>query len=371
MPPKLHLKKDSSVKAQVSVPGKLFLAGEYAVVEAGYPAIIAAVDQYLTVSIEEAMQGTIHSSQQTDFYLAWDRQNQKIHVQGDNPYQLITMAIQITEAYLYAKGIACQGFYSLDIQSELDNQNSGTKYGLGSSGAVTVATVKALLTYYGYRPDKLLVYKLAALTQTKLGMRGSFGDLAASSFGGLVAYHSLDRSWLFKKMAELSVVDLVELDWKDLSICPIYLPQELELVVGWTGSAASTDYLIARMEDQKNQAIKEVIYDRFLAASKECVEQFIFACQTENQALVRQAITENRRLLREFSASMGLVIETPKLSQLCDLAQMHGAVAKSSGAGGGDCGICLVNSQKQKAVIEEAWRQVGIFPLPLRISGKE
>ncbi|WP_156009937.1 phosphomevalonate kinase [Streptococcus ruminantium] len=359
------------MRAQVSVPGKLFLAGEYAVVEAGYPAIIAAVNQYLTVSVEEAMQGTIHSSQQPDVYLAWNRQDQKIHVQGDNPYQLITMAVQVTEAYLYTKGVACQGFYALDIQSELDNQSSGTKYGLGSSGAVTVATVKAILVYYGYRPDKLLVYKLAALTQAKLGMKGSFGDLAASSFGGLVAYHSLDRSWLFKKMAELSVVDLVELDWKDLSICPIYLPKELDLVVGWTGSAASTDHLISQMEDQKNQTEKEAIYSRFLVASKECVEQFIFACQTENQALVCQAITENRKLLREFSTSMGLVIETPKLSQLCNLAQAYGAVAKSSGAGGGDCGISLVNSQKQKAAIEEAWRQVGIFPLPLRISNEE
>ncbi len=45
---------------------------------------------------------------------------------------------------------------------------------------------------------------------------------------------------------------------------------------------------------------------------------------------------------------MGLVIETPQLSQLCDLAQTYGAVAKSSGAGGGDCGICLVDSKEQK-----------------------
>jgi mevalonate kinase len=34
---------------ELSVPGKLFIAGEYAVVEPGHPAIIVAVDQFITV----------------------------------------------------------------------------------------------------------------------------------------------------------------------------------------------------------------------------------------------------------------------------------------------------------------------------------
>lgn len=68
---------------------------------------------------------------------------------------------------------------------------------------------------------------------------------------------------------------------------------------------------------------------------------------------------------------MGLVIETPQLSQLCDLAQTYGAVAKSSGAGGGDCGICLVDSKEQKVAIEKAWQQAGIHPLQLKITSRE
>ena len=39
---------------ELSVPGKLFIAGEYAVVEPGHPAIIVAVDQFITVTVEEA-----------------------------------------------------------------------------------------------------------------------------------------------------------------------------------------------------------------------------------------------------------------------------------------------------------------------------
>ena len=51
------------MKVVTKVPGKLFLAGEYAVVESGNPAVIAAVDRYLTVSIESAESGMIHSTQ--------------------------------------------------------------------------------------------------------------------------------------------------------------------------------------------------------------------------------------------------------------------------------------------------------------------
>lgn len=352
---------------QVRVPGKLFLAGEYAVVEAGYPAVIAAIDRYLTVRIEKSSQGRLHSSQSPDLYLTWDRKEETIYIHGEHPYALIESAMQVAEAFLRAKGLLCQDFYSLDVQSDLDDQASGAKYGLGSSGAVTVATVKAVLSYHSYQPDALLVYQLAALAQTQLGMAGSFGDLAASSFGDLVAYHSVDRAWLAGKMAELSLLDLLETDWKGLSIRSIQLPEGIDLLVGWTGSVASTDRLVSQMESQKSQAEKEQIHSRFLADSKACVEQLIAACQIGHQDGVKRAIVENRRLLQDFAAAMDLVIETPQLGQLCDLAQTYGAVAKSSGAGGGDCGICLVDSEEQRVAIAEAWRQAGISPLPLKI----
>ncbi|HFI0150316.1 TPA: phosphomevalonate kinase [Streptococcus suis] len=359
------------MKVQVKTPGKLYLAGEYAVVEAGYPAVIAAVDQYLTVTIETSDRGSLHSSQQADLYLTWERKDSRIQIEGDHPYALIEAAMQATEVYLTAKGYACQGYYSLAVQSDLDDQASGAKYGLGSSGAVTVATVQALLAYYGHQLDPLLTYKLAVLAQTQLGMTGSFGDLAASSFGGLVAYYSVDRSWLSRKIAEQSLLEVLETDWQGLSIQPIQLPQSLELMVGWTGRAASTDKLVQEVTGKKSQSDKEGLHQDFLIASRACVESMIAGCRTNQAAVVEEAIVTNRQLLQGFARGMGLVIETDKLSQLCQLAIENGAVAKSSGAGGGDCGICLVRNQNQKKAIQNAWRKAGIQPLPLTIAYSE
>ena len=39
---------------QASAPGKLFIAGEYAVVTNAHPAILVAVNQFITVTLEEA-----------------------------------------------------------------------------------------------------------------------------------------------------------------------------------------------------------------------------------------------------------------------------------------------------------------------------
>ena len=54
---------------QATAPGKLFIAGEYAVVTPGQPALIAAVNRYLTVDLTPSLEevGTIYSTQQLGF----------------------------------------------------------------------------------------------------------------------------------------------------------------------------------------------------------------------------------------------------------------------------------------------------------------
>ena len=50
---------------RAKAPGKLYIAGEYAVVEPGQPAVLVAVDRYLTVHLEvgeAASVGRVHSS---------------------------------------------------------------------------------------------------------------------------------------------------------------------------------------------------------------------------------------------------------------------------------------------------------------------
>lgn len=356
---------DNPKSNTVRVPGKLYIAGEYAVVE-GAPAIIVAVDHFLKVKIRSSLDGgRLCSSLQPDLDFIWVRQSHGPVINQPHPYALVESAMQVAEAYLTAKHVKLSSTYRLDITSDLDHGEKGIKYGLGSSGAVTVGVIRAILAYFELRPDPITIYKLAVLAQTKLNLKGSFGDLAASSFGGWIAYCRPNRTWLLGEMAELSLLALVEADWPDLLIQPLTLPEELDLLAGWTQSAASTEDLVTQMTEQARQVDKAKHHQQFLIRSRACLEDVIAAFEVGDCPAILAGIRHNRLLLREYSQAVGLVIETPALTRLIEVAEQVGAAAKTSGAGGGDCGICLVSKPEHAKAIRSAWLAVGILPLPL------
>ncbi|MGZ7215618.1 GHMP family kinase ATP-binding protein, partial [Streptococcus pyogenes] len=84
---------------------------------------------------------------------------EEISNKDDHPYDLIFSAMNVAETYLRHIGIKTDGFYDLSVDSQLDDEPSGIKYGLGSSGAVTVATIKAVLAYYEIEAASFLIYQ--------------------------------------------------------------------------------------------------------------------------------------------------------------------------------------------------------------------
>ena len=76
---------------KVKAPGKLYIAGEYAVVENGYPAVLVALDQFVYVSIEKsASLGSIVSKQYEENSIYWRREGQELVFDNrDNPFHYI------------------------------------------------------------------------------------------------------------------------------------------------------------------------------------------------------------------------------------------------------------------------------------------
>lgn len=350
---------------EISVPGKLFIAGEYAVVEPGHPAIIVAVDQFINVTIEGARKnGSIQSAQYSDLPIRWTRRNGELVLDHrENPFHYILAAIRLTEKYAQEKGTLLS-FYDLKVTSELDNSN-GRKYGLGSSGAVAVATVKALNLYYDLKMDRLTQFKIAALAHLAVQGNGSCGDIAASCYGGWLAFSTFDHEWVLRKQQEWTLTQLLTSDWPELSIRPLIVPKSLRLLIGWTGSPASTSDLVDQVYQSKEA--KEKGYAKFLADSKDCVNRLIDGFLNEDSRTIKKMITENRKLLVGLSSLTGVTIETPALKKLCDLAETYRGAAKSSGAGGGDCGIVIVDQKTGILPLMSAWEKADIIPLPLHV----
>lgn len=355
-------------------PGKLYIAGEYAVVEPGHRAVLVAVNRFITVRITPCSPaggyaGTIRSQLYDTGSRPWRHRPQDglaEAVGGDDDY--VISAIRVVEA-LVAEGGGRLGSFNLGISSELDEAD-GRKLGLGSSAAVTVATVRAVAGFYGLSLDDSRVYKLAMLASDAVQPIGSGGDIAASAMTGWVAYTSPDRSWLRRARQRAGaggMSDLAEADWPGLSIRRLPSPS-LRLQVGWTGAPASTPALVADVQTRSHGADD---YTVFLRDSQDCLARLITAIEDDNVARIMRQIARNRALLAGLSRIGGRTIETTELSRLVEIALDHGATAKSSGAGGGDCGIALCPPATDLVALRTAWETAGIRPLDLSVYSRD
>ena len=347
-------------------PGKLYIAGEYAVVENGFPAILVALNQFVYCSIEPSTNGTgkIVSHQYQNNAVQWHRQGDQMIVdQRDNPFSYILSAIQVTEEYARTLNQPLD-VYDLHIDSELDSA-SGKKYGLGSSAAVTVATVKALCHFYHLPVNNDRIFKLAAIAHFAVQGNGSLGDVAASVYGGWIAYHSFDRQWLAEQRKFLDLTTLLNLPWPNLKIETLTAPANLALVIGWTGKPASTSQLVDKISLFK--ARQQAQYKEFLNASRQCIQRMINGFHTGSLETIQTEIRYNRSLLQELARRSGVQIETPVLKQLCQIAEQFGGAAKTSGAGGGDCGIVAIDAKADLQSMINQWTAENIEHLPLAV----
>ncbi|MEY8567136.1 phosphomevalonate kinase [Corynebacteriaceae bacterium 7-707] len=327
---------------EARAPGKLYIAGEYAVVETGFPAVLVAVDRYVTVRVTTATgTGHITSDHHTQSRLEWHRGDRGMVVEPDQaPFDFVLAAAGVVEEVAAALGTPLEVF-DLDITSELDD-DSGRKFGLGSSAAVTVATVRALCDFYRLDLTRMQQLKLALLASISVQTSGSGGDVAASMAGGWIAYTSFDREWARSERAVRPLPELIDTDWPGLSVRRLRPPDRLRLLVGWTGSPASTSRLVGDVQSRKQG--EGMDYTRFLAESRRCVTGLTAALDNDDPAGVLAGIRRNRELLRGLGEHSGTTIETPTLRRLIEIAEANGGAAKTSGAGGGDCGIVLIDT---------------------------
>ena len=357
--------KGSDGLITAKAPGKLYIAGEYAVVETGFPAIIVALNQFVTVSIEESHEyGSIVSKQYQENSLFWQRQgDEMVFDNRDNPFHYILSAIKLTEQYARQVGKTLS-VYHLRVNSDLDSED-GKKYGLGSSAAVTVATVKALCAFYDLQLSNDELYKLASIAHLDVQGNGSLGDIAASVYGGWVAYRSFDKQWLAQVRPTTTLKELLKMPWPALSIELLTPPAELSLLIGWTGSPASTSHLVDKIALAKIE--KQAAYQTFLNDSKACLDEMITGFRQQDLTKIQTELRHNRVLLQQLANFSHVAIETRILQKMGKLAEEIGGAAKTSGAGGGDCGIVIIDRAIETAPLFQKWHDNQIERLNLAV----
>jgi isopentenyl-diphosphate delta-isomerase len=353
-----------------SAPGKLYLAGEYAILTPGNPALLMAVNRGVTaqLTLHSGRSGHLTSSLYPGKSVTWERGDDgQLHASGDvTDFSFAWKAIEVADRYARQLGCTPQMF-SVALSSTLD-ASDGRKFGLGSSAAVVVACVKAILHVYGLEADSLTVYKIAACAHWLVQGNGSLGDVAASSVGGFLVYQSVDRAWLSDVLTKLQLTRVVAAQWPCLRLRSVRVNPNIRVMVGWTGKPASTEKLVARQQSHSGASFDEHAFTHESAAA---VCHAVRALENGDFAGVAVAVEKNRDLLHRLAQAKSLPIEIPVMTKAIQASQRLGAVAKSSGAGGGDCLIAFYradNGVDCSSQLRAAWKNIGIIPIDLTVS---
>jgi len=323
-------------------PGKLFLLGEYAVLD-GCPAVVAAVDRYVTVGLR------LEDRSRTVRFTSADQGAVEFTAGAppvvDGPLRFVVAAYR--SALSGVPSLADAGA-AVEIRSDLDT-STGAKTGLGSSAAVTVAVVAAL--YAAARPRCADSTFRAAVFNTALEAHrtaqhgvGSGGDVAASTHGGVCLIQPATNG-------------------DPPSVVPMCLPGATTVLAAWSGESASTRSLVQRYCAADSASTARAA---FVAASRAAVERFVAGLG--RGFLCRSGLEDCARALEQLGTDLALPLMTPRLRQLVALARQCGAAAKISGAGGGDCAIALAEDRPTAERTRAAWGAAGFTPLDLAIS---
>ena len=318
----------------VKTCGKLYWAGEYAILEPGQLALIKAIPIYMKAEITFSDSYRIYS----------DMFDYAVDLTPNLDYSLIQETIALVQDFLADRGQTLRPF-SLEIRGKMERE--GKKFGLGSSGSVVVLVIKALLALYNLSFDQDLLFKLASAVLLKRGDNGSMGDIACIVAEDLVFYQSFDRQQVAAWLQEENLVTVLERDW-GFSISQVKPTLECDFLVGWTKEVAVSSDMVKQINQNINQ--------NFLSSSKEMVTCLVEALEQGKAEKIIEQVERASKLLEGLSAD----IYTPSLRQLKESSQDLQAVAKSSGAGGGDCGIALSFDEQSTETLKNRWADLGI-----------
>ncbi|MGT2925712.1 phosphomevalonate kinase [Streptococcus cuniculipharyngis] len=319
---------------QVKTGGKLYLAGEYAILSPGQTALIKNIPIYMRAEI----------SLNTSYVISSDMFDYEVDLRPDANYAVIQETIVTFNAYLLDQGLHPSPF-RLRIHGKLERQ--GKKLGIGSSGSVVLLTIKAMASLYGLSLSADQLFRLAVYVLLKRGDNGSMGDLACIAYDDLVAFTSFNRDQLAQWIREEEMNTVLQADW-GYEIRPIRVGLSCEFLVGWTKQPALSKDLI--------NLVQSAIGPDFLSQMQVAVRGLQEGLETSQKDLV----IKNLALAGQLLENLHPAIYSPKLSALVNAGQGLDLVAKSSGAGGGDCGLALSFSKAASQQLSQNWQALDI-----------
>lgn len=281
---------------RASAPGKMMIAGEYAVLE-GAEAVVAAVDRRVLVTLAPEAEG-----------------------EGLTPLE-----VTATRALIEARYGTVPGVLKVDASAL---QLEGKKLGLGSSAANAAATAGLLLRALGRvladQNVRAHTLEVALEGHRAVAPDGSGADVAASVLGGFVRFRRLGDG-----------VETHAIAW----------PSALHNVVVWTGARGEpprTSVYIAKVHALAAGDPRR--HRQLMSALAAESERFVSALMAQDIAEIIECFHDFGGAMGNLGTAAGVPIVDAQIASVRELAQVNGGAAKPSGAGGGDVALALFSS---------------------------
>lgn len=303
---------------ETKAPAKVILAGEHTVVQ-GYPAIVAAIEQYTTVTLKLIPFAAIHwHFDNLDYpYTQPISELHQLRKTLDQRYQAFLQG-EVTTPILQHPSELAQ--YLLSLFTETIDHKQGleisiksdipTGCGLGSSSALVISLIAALDNFYKLQLSQDDYFQLGRKAENLQHCRSSGLDLQAAYHGGFIL------------VKQQKVLD----HW--LSELPLY-------IVNTGESESNTGECVQHTQPilQHTHLGKEIA---------ELTQQLYPALQQQNIELIKTTFSELHRCL----ARLGIV--PTKVQEFIHAIEQSKASAKICGAGsirGDKAGIVCVISE--------------------------
>lgn len=339
-------------------PGKMILLGEYAVLE-GSPALVCAVDRYARVQAAYNRTGE-HFIRAASLGIEGEpfviNANGKVRFNPTADSLLIKRLGFFAALYesLYPRLVKAGKGIKLALDTtDFYSQQLHTKFGFGSSAALTVAMTAAIDALAGeklFSNKEILHLALQAHHQAQ-GKMGSGIDVAASVYGGVLIY---------QKDAEQ------EFPAREPQNVP--LRDDIPMIVVWSGKSASTRSMVGAVNVLKaqNSSLYRSIMDDLTTLSVDGIAAYRQGSGDEFLRLVNDYYRTMDRLGKEAGADI-ISAEHAALFELCTA---EGAAYKPSGAGGGDIGIVFCRETQQRDFLKQKITQQNFNIVPVMVASQ-
>lgn len=325
------------MKVRATAPGKLILLGEYAVLQ-GAPALVTAVNRSVGVTVSSASSGNFSFSAPNlnlpKLPFIFLRPGQ-IRFEGRTNSKLNFMKTALE--YIFTDLVPQEPFDLTADSSDFFQGSETKKFGLGSSAALTVALTGALRAWKTRSPQiesETLFRNALAIHYMAQGKLGSGIDIAASLHGGLIRYRLYQN-------AEKTESDVRQLP----------LPAGLKIIPIWTGKPASTTRLVGKVQQFQKQSPEE--FEPLMEELKMLSHSGSQAFQENNIRQVLKIFGSYFEALDSLGQASGADIISAEHREIAEMIRRIGGVYKPSGAGGGDLGIALTNSEQTAKKIKQ------------------